>query len=234
MKFHIKKSKNEKTGRIPVSTSSSATCPPSCPFNRTSAGGCYASNGPLSWHWAKVSDGRRGDEWSDFLAKVRRFATPGQRWRHNQAGDLPGVGNRINSRQLFQLVRASGTSSGWTYTHKPVLGTSPTATRNREAVRKANASGGLTINLSGNHPAHADQLAELAIGPVVTVLPHDAPTRGNTTPAGRKIIVCPAQTHEGVTCASCGLCAVRNRSVIVGFLAHGTAKRKAAAIACGE
>jgi hypothetical protein len=147
---------------------------------------------------------------------------------------LPGVGNRINSRQLFQLVRASGTSSGWTYTHKPVLGESATATRNREAIRKANTQGGLTINLSGNHPAHADQLAELAIGPVVTVLPHDAPTRGNTTPAGRKIVICPAQTHPGVTCASCGLCAVRSRSVIVGFLAHGASKRKAAAIACGD
>jgi len=181
-----------------------------------------------------VSDGRRGDDWRDFLGKVRKFARPGQRWRHNQAGDLPGVGNRINSRQLFQLVRASGTSNGWTYTHKPVLGISATVTRNREAIRAANESGGLTINLSGNHLAHADQLAELAIGPVVTVLPHDAPTQGNTTPAGRKVIVCPAQTHEGVTCASCGLCAVRSRSVIVGFLAHGVAKKKAAAIACGE
>jgi hypothetical protein len=229
MKFHLsEKSSNIKTGAIPVSTQSRESCPPSCAMWEM----CYAAHGPLSWHWKKVTAGTRGDEFRDFIGKVRKVATPGRRWRYGQAGDLPGVGNRINSRQLFQLVRASGSSSGWTYTHKPCLGESATATRNREAVRKANERGGLTINLSGNHPAHADQLAELAIGPVVTVLPHDAPTRGNVTPSGRKIIVCPAQTHEGVTCASCGLCAVRNRSVIIGFLAHGTAKRKAAAIAC--
>lgn len=232
--FHIKqKSRNQKTGEIPVSTSSAVTCPTSCPFNHRNSGGCYAESGRLALHWRRVTEGKRGDTWPQFLSQVRRVATPGQLWRHNQAGDLPGVGNRINSRQLFQLVRAAGTSRGWSYTHKPVLGETPTATRNREAVRKANSSGGLTINLSGNSPGHADQLAELAIGPVVTVLPADSPARGNTTPAGRKIVVCPAQTHPGVTCSSCGLCAVRNRSVIVGFLAHGTSKRKASAIAAG-
>lgn len=230
MLFHLtEKSGNRKTGAMPVSTQSKETCPPSCAFYRI----CYASGGPLAWHWKKVTDGKRGDDWRDFLANVRRIALPERRWRYGQAGDLPGVGDRINSRQLFQLVRASGTSKGWTYTHKPVLGDGATATRNREAVRKANSSGGLTINLSGNSPGHADQLAELAIGPVVTVLPEDSPAKGNTTPSGRKIVVCPAQTHDGVTCASCGLCAVRNRSIIVGFLAHGTSKRKASAIAAG-
>jgi len=39
--------------------------------------------------------------------------------------------------------------------------------------------------------------------------------------------VCPAQTREDVTCASCGLCAIPDRRVIIGFRAHGTRARVA-------
>ncbi|WP_418224539.1 DUF7227 family protein [Bradyrhizobium diazoefficiens] len=35
--------------------------------------------------------------------------------------------------------------------------------------------------------------------------------------------MCPAITHENVTCASCALCQ-RQRSAIIGFPAHGPAK----------
>lgn len=42
---------------------------------------------------------------------------------------------------------------------------------------------------------------------------------------------CPATYRDDVTCATCGLCASTTRKVIVGFPAHGAAKRAAAAIA---
>jgi len=44
-------------------------------------------------------------------------------------------------------------------------------------------------------------------------------------------MVCPAQTREGVTCATCKLCSRANRSVIVGFIPHGGAKKKVLAMA---
>ena len=53
------------------------------------------------------------------------------------------------------------------------------------------------------------------------IVPQDTPAK-SWTPAGRVIIVCPAQTREDVTCQSCGLCAIPDRSVIIGFRAHGT------------
>jgi hypothetical protein len=93
---------------------------------------------------------------------------------------------------------------------------------------------GFTVNLSANTLAHADQLAALNIGPVVVVQDAVEGTRADTvTPEGRKVATCPATYRDDVTCASCGLCAVRDRKVIVGFPAHGAAKRAAAAIAKG-
>ena len=227
---------NSKTGRIPVTTSTGRTCPPTCPFNSRNEGGCYAENGKLAMHWRKVSAGTRGTEWTSFLAQLDTTlaAAPArQLWRHNQAGDLPGTGARINRRQLDQLAATNHrhAARGWTYTHKPVLESESEkhAAANRAAIAQANQK--FTVNLSGNSPAHADQLAELGIAPVVCVLPANA-TGKLKTPAGRPIIICPAQTSDSTTCATCGLCAVRDpRRPIVGFIAHGSGAKRADAVA---
>lgn len=235
-------STNAKTGPIPVSTSSQFSCPSDCPFN--SGEGCYAGSGPLKLFWDKVTDGRVGYSFAAFLINVDGLPH-GQLWRHNQAGDLPGEGNEINAIELAQLVQANRGKRGFTYTHKPVIGHAT----NAAAVAAAN-NNGFTINLSGNNLAHADELAALGIGPVVTVLSSEygrtykkgvwtetlAEYRARTkhlpkrTPNGRKIAVCPA-TFLDTDCAHCQLCAKRDRRGIVGFPAHGTSKKKADRIA---
>jgi hypothetical protein len=97
------------------------------------------------------------------------------------------------------------------------------------SIAAANADG-FTINLSANNLAHADELAALDIGPVAVVLPAGFDGRHTQTPAGRRVAQCPA-TYRDTTCADCGLCAKRDRKVIVGFPAHGVHKRKADAVA---
>lgn len=218
------RSSNVKTGPIPVSTASAETCSDDCPLK---GNGCYAGSGPLSWHWRKVTAGLRGVSWSEYCNAIETL-DDGQLWRHAQAGDLPGVNHAIDGLMLAQLIAANEGKRGFTYTHKPVL----TNKRNAMLVRLANAQG-FTINLSANNLAQADQLSDLAIGPVVTIVAIDAPEK-QTTPAGRTVIVCPAQSRDDITCASCGLCQRQDRTVIVGFRAHGTAKRKAERIAMQE
>lgn len=218
------KSSNVKTGPIPVSTISADTCSDDCPLKNN---GCYAGSGPLSWHWRKVTQGLRGISWQAYCDAVEQL-DDWQLWRHAQAGDLPGVNHAIDGLMLAQLIAANEGRRGFTYTHKPVL----TNKRNAMLVRLANAQG-FTINLSANNLAQADQLSDLAIGPVVTIVAIDAPEK-QTTPAGRAVIVCPAQSRDDVTCADCGLCQRQDRTVIVGFRAHGTAKRKAERIAMRE
>jgi hypothetical protein len=213
---------NAKTGPIPVSGSQADTCPPACPFAPKDGkpNGCYAAYGPINWHWTKLNKGSIGFSWNDFLAKVKQIPM-GQLWRHNQFGDLKGLGNAICPKSLKELVSANRMRKGFTYTHKPVLDSQDRehATANRNAVKHANANG-FTVNLSANNLDHADKLKELNIGPVVTIVPANSE---NTlfTKAGHKVIVCPAQQKEGITCATCRLCSHANRSVIVGFKSHG-------------
>jgi hypothetical protein len=226
MKIHLTLiSQNGKTGPIPVTTSESSTCPNKCPFRD---GSCYAKSGPLAVHWSKVSKGERGDS-LDALAKQIRAFPRGQVWRHNQAGDLPGFSNAIDSDKLSQIVAANKGRRGFTYTHKPCEGNGNLETGNRAAVRFANREG-FTVNLSANNISHADRLVDLQAGPVVCVVP-EATQDVFYTPQGRKGIVCPAQQRDDITCASCQLCSRAMRSVIIGFRAHGTSKRKAEAIA---
>lgn len=232
--YHVTpRSANAKTGPIVVTTSSAKTCPPACPLKRT----CYAKGGPLALHWAAVTRGERGAPWarfladlSDALAKAPRGAT----WRHNQAGDLPGPGDKIDREALDALVNVNATAGarGFTYTHKPLIAAdargakgAALAAANLAAVVAANAAG-FTINASANTLAHVDALADALDGraPVVVVVAADAPET-SATPAGRRVVVCPAQSREGVTCATCRLCSRADRSVVVGFRAHGSGAR---------
>ena len=236
MQIHLTlKSTNVKTGPIPVSTSSRDTCPQSCPWYKR---GCYANGGPLRIHWNKVSNASRGtSELSTFLGQIERLP-PGTLWRHNQAGDLPGEGQRINHHELRSLAKASAHTRGFTYTHKPVLGDDPIARKNRTIIARYNTQG-FVINLSGNGLEDADKLYRLRIAPVTTVLPSNFEGRTFVTPGGVRGIVCPATYRDDITCSSCPrrsesehdsrrpcLCAIPNRSYIIGFPAHGAQKRE--------
>jgi hypothetical protein len=248
------RSSNSKTGPIPVSTTAKASCPTTCPFR---GNGCYAESGPLAMLWNSMSDagpnasfphgaGRmRTTSWAGLCDEVAKLPE-GQLWRHNQAGDLPHGNGRIDDLALSALILANlhSKAKGFTYTHHDV----ETDEQNRLSVRFANADG-FTINLSANSLAHADTLAALDAGPVVTVLPADTLPAWNApgprgkgptgllprleTPQGRKVVICPATYRDDVSCASCKLCAIAERDFIIGFPAHGSSKRKASAVAEG-
>ena len=223
MYFYLnKKSKNKKTGKMPVSTSDRGTCPNSCPFKDN---GCYAEGYPLKGRWDEVTTGKRGSLFSDFVNQVKALPV-NILWRHNQAGDLPGDGKNIDRSSLLALAGANAGKRGFTFSHYDV----ETNKHNRAAIAMANAKG-FTINLSANNLDHADKLTDLDIGPVATVLPYDFDTRKTTTPKGRIVAQCPATYRDDVTCKTCGLCQKQSRKVIVGFPAHGNSKKRASTVA---
>ncbi len=213
MKYHfIRQSANSKTGPIPVTYSQRETCPPSCPHYRSD---CYAEDFYTRMSWDKVAE--RGGTLDALCASIAALPD-GQLWRHNVAGDLPGEGETVDAAALGEIVRANIGKRGFTYTHK----------KNADGLYWASQATqwGFTVNLSADDAGDADTLAEADAGPVVAIVPMDTPEK-SYTPAGRTIIVCPAQTRDGVTCASCGLCARADRGVIIGFRAHGTRARVA-------
>jgi len=246
---------NRKTGRMPVTYVARESCPPSCALLGQ---GCYAESYPVRAHWDKVSLGLVGTSWNKFCFQIAVRLDPDQIWRYGIAGDLPGPGEFIDRKDLEQLTTANMGRPVIAYTHKPVLEReSPAiAAHNRRAITEA-IEDGFLVNLSGNNPAHADELAGLDLAPVVTVLPQAYARRHRSigggkkewtetigeyrdrisslrksTSRGRKIAVCPA-TYADTTCEACRACA-KPREAIIGFPAHGTAKRKADAIAARD
>ncbi|MBO0710766.1 MAG: hypothetical protein J2P47_05740 [Acetobacteraceae bacterium] len=228
------KSANSKVGPIPVSTTDRTSCPDTCPFLKN---GCYFDQFRNAVYWDKLTaagpnssfaNGRsqvRTLSWDAFVGMVAALPA-GQLWRHDQGGDLPHRNGRIERDKVDALVTANRGKKGFTYTHHNVADNA-----NADVVRRANRDG-FTVNVSANGLAHADTLADLDVGPVVTVLPHDV--RGNVkifTPAGRRVVVCPQTYRDELTCAKCGLCAIRDRKVIVGFPGHGAGKARVTSVA---
>lgn len=221
LSFHLtEKSKNEKTGPMPVSTSSAATCPKGdiCPFK---GNGCYAEAGPLALHWRAVTEGSRGMPWAEFLAAISALPK-GQLWRHNQAGDIVDPNTATGRKMLTELTGANSGRRGFTYTHHR---------RGKAAVAalKAATANGFTVNASCNTEREAD--AAIAAGlRAVFVVPSGEDRPMWKTADGNRAIVCPAQRFEGMNCTTCRLCQARPQNVAIAFVAHGTQKRKVDAV----
>lgn len=198
---------DRKLGGMPATYSAGSTCPDACALKDA---GCYAEFGKLEFHWRRVPE--RGLAWPDFLYAVACLPD-GTFWRHNIAGDLAGAGDELDVRKLLDLALVNVGKRGFTFSHYPLH-----SARERLAVRIANQRG-LTINLSADTLEHADARAELGVGPVAVTVASDAPPRLRT-PAGRHVVLCPAETH-GLTCSICQLCAQPQRKAIVAFRAHG-------------
>lgn len=227
MKFAFTRvSANIKTGPIPTTMTTSDSCPAACPFSPKDGkpNGCYAHYGPSKIHWNRLDKGEKGVDLDGLCDEIRDLPS-GQLWRYGVAGDLPGISNDIDGEALAKIVKANSNRKGFGYSHKVVIGHEA----NSNAIKSAN-EGGFTINLSANNPDNADELKKLKIAPVVSIVPQNSPN-SFFTKGGNKIIICPAQTRKGINCAKCKLCSISNRSVIIGFKAHGTAAKKVETVA---
>jgi len=203
----VEKSGNRKVGAIPVTYRERKSCPPSCTWYRK---GCYGDDFHTSLAWNRAD--RSGLTTEQLAAKIAAMPD-GQLWRGEVVGDIVGKGEKVDAYELGLIVRANFGRRGFTYTHKK-------SAQAIKWIRYANAWG-YTINLSADDAGEADRLADLKAGPVVCIVPVNTPEH-SYTPAGRPIVVCPAQTKEYMTCAVCQLCQNVDRKSIVGFLAHGS------------
>ena len=224
------KSGNRKTGPILITTSPRATCPFACPLRKGSAseqaGVCYAEHGHLGhWLWARLdrtpvggSFGNNIRVWSfeDLLGVIRNLP-PDTMWRHNQAGDFPSEDRvTICRERVRRLMAANDGRRGFTYTHFDVIDNEA----NRATIKEANDNG-FTVNLSADSIEEADQLADLEIAPVTTVVPATQMTN-MATPKGQKVVICPAIVNDNVSCAT-------QRKAIIAFPVHGPFAHKVVA-----
>ena len=206
---------------MPVTMTESTSCPSNCPLKGS---GCYAEAGMVALHWRRVSKGEQAGSYAEMLDQIQALPK-GTLWRHNVAGDLLHNAETIDASALEALTSANKGRKGFTYTHHRIEGSDAVSRSNWAAIDKANTNG-FTVNLSANSLDHADILASLEAGPVVSIVPIDHP-KLSYTPAGRSVVICPAVTSDDVTCSNCGLCQNQNRRSIVAFPVHGSGKKKA-------
>jgi hypothetical protein len=154
----------------------------------------------------------------DEVLQMVRDLPEGSIYRWNQAGDLMGEGNKINSRQLLQLVDANRGKRGFTYTHKPLT------PKNLDLINYANSSG-FAVNYSCDSVADALILRQRLqmIGytiPITVTVPEDYES------IDPNIKICPAQIRDDIDCVKCQWCAKIDRSWIVAFKMHGSRRKK--------
>jgi hypothetical protein len=198
-------------------------------------------------HWHRVTSRERGASLAEAIAFVAA-TDRGQIARWNVAGDLPGAADRLDRDSVLAIAGANARAGArwFTFTHYPVRAADVVAVteqrerariaaHNRSVIREATARG-FAINVSANNPTHARTLARMGFD-VATVAP--ITWTGTRRDVDDNVLMqCPASIKgRGVTCASCGFCARRNRrsakggAVIATFPAHGMRKRAADRIA---
>ena len=214
----IAQSSNAKTGNIAQTYSSANTCPDACTFK--TYGGCYGQGYYTLKQWnrtAPEAPARDNVRTPETLREwIERNTAIGALIRHNVCGDIcrPETSD-INPNLIVTLSQAFKGRRAYTYTH------ARKTAKNFEMARRA-ARRGFVINFSCERIEDADRVIRAGL-PAVLAVP--APVeKGAKTPAGNRLIQCPAQTHENINCANCALCARAGRKTIVCFAAHGNKK----------
>ena len=211
----IRNSDNRKTGNIPVSSTQSASCSPSCPFMVHGKPKCYGAAHFSGMQWVKLDTmtEAKGNvhEWYDFVSAIAKLPLY-TLWRHDEYGDLPHHDGEIDTVAVAALVHANRRKAGFTYTHHKLNA------HNLDVIRRAN-DGGFTVNISANTVAEAVAIMREHKLPVVCILPKNAPNVQKVD--GVKVVACPHEkSPEKVKCANCRLCAIPDRACVIGFRPH--------------
>ncbi len=207
----IEVSHNGKIGRTSATYATQASCPRSCPFF---GNGCYAEVA-----FVGITTRRLNAYASTLALSPEDIAESEAREIAALTGKLPlrvhvvGDCTTDESARIVSSAMVAHTAKhgqfNWTYTHAwrdvrreswqgaSVLASVETA----DDARAANARGYATAIVVSEHPSN--KVYDLD---------------------GVKVLPCPGEVNDAVTCASCGLCGkdstLRERGLTIGFAAH--------------
>ena len=203
--------KNKGIGTVMITADS---CPDTC---KLKGQGCYAEAGFVGMHWRKLNKGETGTDWVGLAEQVKTKQPKSGVVRFGVAGDLPQHGRtgEINGNLVGLLQGIFSGLKVYGYTHHRQ---SP---HNLQIIQQM-AANGWFVNFSCDSLQDAVDTVKRGHS-AVCVVPHTE-TRKRWHVDGVPVVVCPAQTREGMDCATCQLC-MHERRCVVAFRAHG-AKRK--------
>ncbi len=207
----VESSQNGKIGRTSATYATQASCPRSCPFF---GNGCYAEVA-----FCGITTRRLNAYASTLDLSPETIAETEAREIAALTGKLPlrvhvvgdcrtdGAASLVGDAMVAHTAKHG--QFAWTYTHAwrdvaseswhdaSVLASCETG----DDVRAASARGYATAIVVSEHPSNKVYAFE-----------------------GVKVLPCPGEVNDAVTCASCGLCGkattLRERGLTVGFAAH--------------
>lgn len=207
---------NRKTGPIPVTSRVMAeTCPTDCPFlprDLGGNGGCYGT-GRIAGQVSKGALDLTAEQADQILAKRRKSA---RFLRDRVVGDILTDG-RPDFGYIAAITGAARRAGlrVFGYTHAWDRLSADDVTRVKQE--------GYALNASCETAADVEEATAKGMDVVLT---GNDWTDGDRI-AGRRIVTCPAENNDDVTCASCGMCAVMNRRNVVRFHTHSGSARLA-------
>ena len=200
----VKRSSNSKIGPIATSYRPQTTCPSTCRFLPSNEGGCYAT-GRINGMAKKYSKSYTHAEAAETLRGATMF-------RDRVVGDCSTADGLVDYDYINSIadVCAELDIPAFSYTHM---------WQDMDVTR---IPSNYVMNASTESIAEAAMAVDLGFPTVIT---SDDIAEG-TIINGKRVVTCPAQTRDNVTCATCKLCS-KSRSSIIRFLVHGIAKNKA-------
>lgn len=215
----VAQSGNAKTGVMPVTYRTAETCPTTCPFlprNLGGAGGCYGTGrifGIAGKYATSMST-------ADAISKLARAPKGARYMRDRVVGDVVTPTGEFDAPYVAAIAHVAETAGlkVFGYTHAWPMFTA-------DDVQMIKVSGYV---MNASCETENDVRVAVSLG-MPTVIAGDSWTDGDIV-GGRRIVTCPAQTRDDVTCASCGLCAKPDRACTVRFLLHGPKAQAAASI----
>ena len=205
LKTHVTlKSSNAKTGPLATTYREQSSCPTTCPLM---GNGCYAT-GRIFGISRKF-----GSENTDAVLALITTLKPGQGLRLNVSGDFLAEDGTPDLEYIAACnkvaterpdVKIIAYTHAWRTMSPSDFAFGVNASCDTDAdIVEARAAGWGTVTVNGDEGA---------------------------TIAGTRIVRCPAETRDDVTCASCMLCAkTPTIATTVSFTAHGAGKKRAAA-----
>lgn len=210
------RSSNRKTGDVPTAWigANEEEARESCAGCPLLGGGCYAWIGAVRFGAisARKSAVKRPARYT-LAAAIKGAARSARMLRLTGIGDIGRSGVAL-ADQVVSEAKAAGLAPVG-YTHH---------------WRESGVADAWRGRLMANTESAVDADRAVDAGWRATVIVSADAPRVSATPAGRKVIVCPAQAAEdrGVTCNTCRLCDASKPGPVIAFRAHGNQAAQAA------
>jgi hypothetical protein len=210
----IAKSGNGKIGQVSATYASQESCPTTCTFKGS---GCYAESGPTGFTTRRLN--RDTVKGPIAIAKQEAAAIRALKGDRPLRVHVVGDCSTNAAAKIVSSAMADYPNVSWTYTH---------AWRTVDRASWGNAS---VLASCETAQDVKDANARGYAAAIVRAEPH--PSRKVYDVDEIKVLPCPAESSETLTCADCQLCTkdamLKDRNLTIGFYVHGSGKAKAAA-----